>query len=66
MILRPLSGLLDSIVIIGGHTGSGLYEYGQSGDGNDGGGIGVFPIVGVSILAVVTVGLLVGSISQGG
>jgi hypothetical protein len=55
-----LSGLLGSILVIGGHTGSGLYDYGESRGGDDGGGIGVVPIVGLGILTLVTVGLLVG------
>jgi hypothetical protein len=52
--------VLDSLFIVGGHSGTGLYEYGDSGGAGDGGGIGVVPVVGVIILAVVTVGLLVG------
>lgn len=54
----PFSALLDSIFIIAGHTGA-RYEFRDS-RGDDGGGIGVVPIVAVLILALVTVGLLVG------
>jgi hypothetical protein len=55
-----LSVLSDSIFVIAGHSGTGLYDYGESRGGDDGGGIGVVPIVGIVILALVTIGLLVG------
>ena len=55
----PLSAWLESIFVIAGHTDA-RYQFRESGGGDDGGGIGVVPIVAVLVLTLVTIGLLVG------
>jgi len=52
--------LLDPILVLAGHG----YDFrstpaGESGGGDDGGGIGMVPIVAVVVLALVTVGIMV-------
>jgi hypothetical protein len=55
----PLSAWLESIFVIAGHTDA-RYQFRESGGGDDGGGIGVVPIVAVLVLTLVTIGLLIG------
>jgi hypothetical protein len=55
----PLTAWLESILVIAGHTDA-RYQFRDSGGGDDGGGIGVVPIVAVLVLTLVTIGLLVG------